>query len=341
MRIKVPYTLQLLSPIIGWSLLCGLFAYVVILTIAKFDELSARRAFEVVTPVFMFFFCFISVLRYSGVGFWTGEEVALINKSVSSAGIAPETSTLEIKEILSSLVFICRGTLINVLASGLSVMVLAILTEWVNMASNFDLLIIVVGGAIALFFACAFATFFCQQSMFPVVKECRRILMERGEKIDNIQLSGIGFKFYFLFLLPFFTVLIVLIVSFPMPSNVIILSLIGLTMTFVIDRVLFVYLANSLSEMERFARELPKGERAVFATGSLDKEMVTLANNLNSASEEIYSSRRDSEKSKSEMEKRVAELEKFFELTLNREIKMVELKKELNKLKGNVQEDDA
>jgi len=62
---------------------------------------------------------------------------------------------------------------------------------------------------------------------------------------------------------------------------------------------------------------------------------------LNNASEEIYYSRKDSEKSKVELEKRVQELEKFFELTLNREIKMVELKKEVNKLKGNVQEDDA
>jgi signal transduction histidine kinase len=126
-----------------------------------------------------------------------------------------------------------------------------------------------------------------------------------------------------------------------MKFNVIILSLIGLTMTFIIDRVLFVYLSNSLVEMERFADELPKGEKAVFATGSLDKELVSLAKNLNDASEEIHSSQQELEKSQEEMRKRVDELEKFFELTVNREIKMVELKKELGKLKGNVYEDEA
>jgi chromosome segregation ATPase len=100
-------------------------------------------------------------------------------------------------------------------------------------------------------------------------------------------------------------------------------------------------LSNSLRELERFANELPRGERTVFATGSLDKEIVNLAENLNSASEEIHSSQKKLGKSQEEMEKRVKELEKFFELTINREVKMIELKKEINKLKGNVQENDA
>jgi hypothetical protein len=341
MRIKVPYTLNLLFPIIGWSLLCGAFAYVLILAIAHFDDPAARRAFELMAPVYAFLFCFLGVLRYSGLGFWTEEDMKMINKNVSRKGVASGLSVVEIKDTFNSLEFVGRSTSINVLAAGLSIMVLVILTEWINMASNFDLLIIVVGGAIALFFSCTFATFFCQQSMFLVIKDCRRMLLERGEEMEAGNLSGIGFKFYFLFFLPLFTVLIVLVASYPVKTNVIIISLIGITMTFIIDRVLSVYLGNALAEMERFANELPKGERAVFATGSLDKEIVELADNLNNASEEIYSSQKELEKSQEEMKKRVEELEKFFELTINREIKMVELKKEINKLKGNVQEDDA
>jgi len=340
MRIKVPYTLNLLFPIIGWSLLCGTFAYVLILAIARFDDPAARHSFELMAPAFIILFCLLAVLRYSGIGFWAGDDVRLINKNISSKGIIPGLTTTEIKETFNALEFLSRSTMINVLASGLSVMVLIVLTEWINLASTFDLLIITTGGIIALFFSCAFATFFCQQSMFSVIKDCRRMLLERGERMEIANLSGIAFKFYFLFFLPLFTVLIVLIASYPVSYNIIIVSLVGLTMTFVIDRVLFVYLANSLVEMERFANELPKGERAVFATGSLDKEIVNLADNLNSASEEIYTSQKELEKSQEEMKKRVDELEKFFELTINREIKMVELKKELNKLKGNVQEDD-
>jgi hypothetical protein len=113
-------------------------------------------------------------------------------------------------------------------------------------------------------------------------------------------------------------------------------------MTFVIDRVLLVYLTSTLKELETFAVELPKGgERAVFITGSLDREVVNLSQSLNEASEKMYGSKSELEKSQEEMAKRVNELEKFFELTVNREVKMVELKKELKKYKGDVQEDDA
>ncbi len=342
MKIKTPYTLNLLFPTIGWSLLCSAFAYVLIITIANFKEPLAGRAFVIMTPIYIALFYTIALLRYWGISFWSGEDIKLVNKNVSAKGIRQGLSTEEIKNTFNSLLFVSKGNLINVLASGSSIIVLTILTEWFNLASNLEMFIILCGGAIALFFSAAFATFFCQQAMFSNIKECRKLLMERGENIaSNIPLSGIGTKFYFLFLLPFFLVLIVLIAVSPFNINVAIICFIGLGMTFIIDRVLFIYLGNALKELDMFAKELPLGERAAFVTGSLDKEIVNLSQSLNEASEKIYGSRSELEKSQEEMGKRVKELEKFFELTVNREVKMMELKRELKKLKGDVQEDNA
>ncbi|MFA5714506.1 MAG: hypothetical protein WC998_02035 [Candidatus Paceibacterota bacterium] len=341
MKIKVPYALGLLFVIIGWAFLCGAFAYVVIITIARFETGSAREVFIIAAPLIILLVCFISTLRYGGFGFLGGKDIKIINKNISERGIIPGLTMFELRETFEALVSICHNTVKNVMGSSFFIIFFLVLLELINKASIYDLLIIIVTGFVATFFSAAFAEFFCQQAMSPIVKDFRRILFERGEKIENIQLSGIGSKFYFLFVLPIFTGLIILIMSFPVKLNVIIIFLIGLTMTFIIDRVLFVYLSDSLREMEGFAKELPKGERAVFTTGSLDKEIVELANNLNSASEEINSSQKKLVKSQEEMAKRVAELEKFFELTINREVKMIELKKEINKLKGNVQEDDA
>ena len=342
MKIKVPYTLSLLFPIVGWSILCSIFAYFLIITIANFEDPAAERAFLVMTPIYVVMFSIWALLRYSGAGFLTDNNIKLINKNVTTKGIIPSLSTEEIKDTFNALAFVCKGSAINVLASGLSVMVLVILTEWFNLASNFEMLIIICGGAVALFFSCAFAAFFCQQSMFPAIKECRRILMERDDKIDKMEYPGIGGKFFFLFFLPFFTILTVLLAVRPFNFNVAIICLISLGMTFVIDRVLLVYLTSTLKELETFAVELPKGgERAVFITGSLDREVVNLSQSLNEASEKMYGSKSELEKSQEEMAKRVNELEKFFELTVNREVKMVELKKELKKYKGDVQEDDA
>jgi hypothetical protein len=341
MRIKIPYTLKLLAPIIGWGLLCGAFSYVLILTVAPFNQEGAKQAFILTSPIYFFLLAFLSVLRYGGAGFLSGDDISLINKNVINNNINHNIPIEEVKRTFGSLVFLCRTILVNVVASGMSVLVLITSTAWISQASWLDILVIIVGGLIAIFFLSAFATFFCQMMMFSVIKDCRRILIEREEEVENVELSGIDSKFYFLFLFPLFTVLIVLICILPTRINIIILSLIGLVMTFIINRVLFVYISNSFKEIESFTKELPKGERAVFATGSLDREFVNLAHSMSKASENIYSSRVESETSKKEMEKRVQELEKFFNLTVNREIKMVELKKEINNIKGNVQEDDA
>lgn len=341
MKIKIPYTLNLLFPIIGWSIICFAFAFALIMAIAEFKDPAARHAFIVLTPVYGFLFFLLAIVRYWGLNFWSGDDVRLINKNVSPKGIAQGLSTEEVKNTFNALVAICRESVINVLASGLSIMVLTILTEWFSLASNIDLLIIFCGGAIALFLSCAFAAFFCQQALFFIVKDCRRILIERGDKtFSDINLPGIGMKFYFIFCLPFFTALTVLVAVPYFDIRVAVFCFISLSMTFIIDRVLFIYLSNALKELDRFANELPMGERAVFVTGSLDRELFDLSQSLNQASEKMYSSRRDLEKSQEEMAKRVGELEKFFELTVNREVKMMELKKELKKIKGNVQKDD-
>ena len=342
MKTKIPYTLNLLFPIIGWSLLCSALAYTLVITIANFKNPLAGMSFEVLTPLYVIIFYGIAFLRYWGISFWSGNDIRIVNKNVSFKGINRDLSTEEIKNTFDALIAVSKGSPINVLASGSSIIVLTILTEWFNLASNFELFIILCGGAVALFFSAAFATFFCQQAMFPIIKECRRMLVERGESIVNdTQLSGIGAKFYFLFWLPFFMLLIVLIAVYPFNINVAIICFIGLGMTFIIDRVLFSYLSNALKEIDMFAKELPMGERAAFVTGSLDKEIVNLSQSLNDASEKIYAARNELENSQKEMGRRVKELEKFFELTVNREIKMMELKKELKKIKGNVQEDDA
>ncbi len=342
MKIRVPYTFKLLIPILGWAILCSAFAYVLIITIVNFKSPAAERSFLIMAPIYTMLFSFLAILRYGGPKFLAEENIRLINKNVTFKGIIPGLSTEEIKDTFNALIFISKTSAINVLASGLSVMVLVILTEWINSSSNQELFIIFCGGLMALFFSCAFAAFFCQQFMSPVIKECRRMLIEREDRPDQTKFFGIGNKFYFLFLLPLFTVLTVLISVYPISLNVAIICFISLSMTFIIDRVLFVYLSNSLKELEAFAVDLPMvEERAIFITGSMDKEIVNLSRSLNEASEKMHDSRSELEKSQKEMANRVNELEKFFELTVNREVKMVELKKQLKKEKEDVQEDNA
>ncbi|KUK66000.1 MAG: Sensor protein GacS [Parcubacteria bacterium 34_609] len=331
MKVNIPYTLNIFLPIIGWSILCSAFSFFLILSLASFELEVTKNTFLYAFPVLVLVFSFLGVIRYGGAKLWSGEEIKIINENVSSSGELLSSKTETINKIFTSLVYVSRSTTINVFAGGLSVLVLMILALWVNQASSYDLMLVVVGGVIAIFFSCAFATFFCQQAMFNVVKECRRILIERGEDTEDVILSSIAPKFYFLFFLPFFTILIILLFIPSFSFNAAMLCFVALLMTFIIDKTLFSYISNSLNELQGFAKELPVGERAVFITGSLDKEIVSLSEALNKASEQIYFSKKELERSKEDMAKRVEELEKFFKLTVNRELKMIELKKELKK----------
>jgi hypothetical protein len=341
MKIKIPYTLNLLYPIVGWGILCASFAYFFVLTMGSFEQPGTKGAFSASVPIYILFFFMISTMKFAGIGFLGTADVKNINKNFTKKGLNAGVGAAETEKTFYSIVSLCRDTINYVLFVGIAIIILVIFTVLANGISTRDIIIILLAGAVAIFFWVSFSSFFYQQTMFSAMKECRRIMVERNEKIEDVRLSGISSKFSFLFLLPFFTVGMVLACIFPINFNLLAVSIIGLFMTFIIDRILFTYLSNSFLEIESFAKDLPKGERAIFTTGSLDKEFVDLAQNLNEASEEIYSSRKDSEKSKAEMEKRVVELEKFFDLTVNREMKMVELKKQIKKMEENVQKNKA
>jgi hypothetical protein len=197
MKINIPYTLNIMLPIIGWSILCSAFSFFLILSLASFELEVTKKTFLYAFPVLVLVFGFLGVIRYGGAKFWFGDEIKIINENISSSGEFLSSKTDTIKKIFNSLVYISRSTTINVFAGGLSVLVLMILALWVNQASSFDLMIVVVGGVIAIFFSCAFATFFCQQAMFDAVKECRRILIERGEDTEDVILSKLLFSIFY------------------------------------------------------------------------------------------------------------------------------------------------
>jgi len=81
-----------------------------------------------------------------------------------------------------------------------------------------------------------------------------------------------------------------------------------------------------------------QGKEDIFAIGSIDKEFVELMDSLNAAGEKVWSLKQESDLARKNMEEKVKELEKFFDLTINREIKMVELKKELKAAKQALKE---
>lgn len=326
--IKIPYTFKVILPVIGWGLLCSFFSYTLSLTIVE----SSIKFLIYGAPLYLIFLGLIFIVRY-GYGSFS-KEAKLINKNIDSKGVLKEKlSDEDTRNVLESLVAYCKELYMFSFSAGLSFVAFTVLIISFDKGTLEEFLIILISSLIGLFFFSSFSLFFSQQAVFPVVKKCREVLFKSKENSKNIVLSSIKSKFYFLFFFPFISVLIVIISVYPVNYSTIILALTGLTMALIIGRVLYVYVYRSFSEIEKFSR-VSGDKDNIFVVGSLDKEFVDLANNFSKISQELDSLKKESEKSKKEMTKKMEELERFFDLTVDRENKMVELKKELEKLKN-------
>lgn len=326
---KIPYTLKIIIPIVGWVGLCSLFAFVLIISTAKLEALGVREFFFYFSFSFLGILAILALIRMGNFSF-NSKEVKAINKNIINGELRLNLTVEETKETFYYLVHFCRNNFINIIWAGLIVtIILGAAMKVLKNISDSDVLIVLSGGVVATILSSVFASFFSEQATFSTVKASRKKIIEAENAVPDINFDSIGSKFYFLFIFPIITTIVVLICVFPFNTNVAILSVIGIVMVLIIDRVLFLYISKSFFEAEGFIKGVTRGEKEIFTTGSVDKEFVDLIDGLNSAGHQTLQLRKESDLAKKEMEGRVEELEKFFDLTVNREIKMVELKKQI------------
>ncbi len=328
---RFPFTFRVILPVVGWGFLCSFFAYVLIMTTAGFND-KQGYFFSLFVFVLLIIIALVTVIL-SGTSFLSSHEAKSLNENIVGREVRQDLKLEQAKETFYSLVHFCRNIFTSIIWGGLLLSV--IITVVMNIWQKIDLqssLIILSGGVIATVLLAVFSSFFSEQVTFLPIKACRKKIAEEEGIVPDINFDSIGSKFYFLFLFPILTTIIVLVCVFPFSPNIALLSVIGIVMVLIIDRVLFVYISKSFFEADGFIKGVANGERNIFTTGSVDKEFVNLIDNLNQASKELEESRKESERTKKQMENRVDELEKFFDLTVNREIKMVDLKKEIKRL---------
>jgi len=107
-----------------------------------------------------------------------------------------------------------------------------------------------------------------------------------------------------------------------------------------VSLLLILYLERAFQEFFNLTKIEFNDELPIFSTGSLDKEFVNLTKFLNEISIQLYFFKEKTKDSEKEMMKRMDELEKFFDLTVEREEKMIELKKENASLRERIESMD-
>jgi len=110
--IKIPYTLKIILPVIGWGLLCSFFSYTLILTAGNLSD-PALRFFLWGTP-----FCLLVLGLFFFLSCLYGKEAKIINKNVSN-NLNVNLGKEEIKETLRALVSFCHNVYLFSFASGL------------------------------------------------------------------------------------------------------------------------------------------------------------------------------------------------------------------------------
>lgn len=344
-KIKIPYLISIVFPTGVWAFLCAAFGAFLILGRADFESTGTKMIFTITFPLCMIATLLIAfagygILRVFGIKI-EKNYLKLLNDNIENGHLISGLSSKTIKDIFSALTREPARSFRAGYKYGILIISSTLLIEWfASGGQTVNLFIMFISGSVSCFFVVVFGSSFSERSVYNIAKECREELAKRGESVEECEMINLKRKFNYFLLIPL--LLIVLVLSF-VPSvdlNVIIFSFIGFIMIVVISKALSSSIYLAFSELEVFAGELSKNKDKKFFTGSLTKEIVSVSYALNQAVEEIYLSQKEVEdknrelkKSYEEIKERKEELEKFYNLTLGRELKMVELKKENEELK--------
>jgi hypothetical protein len=326
MKIHIPYCSQLILPILGWAIVCFIFNIIIILNIIGFSP-ESQDIFLIISVAYFLVCISIALLRIIPIYPFSLSETKSLDKNIKNGKLVSNISTDEVSKTFSILTDCSKTYLRNSLFMGLGYLILMMIWQLMFFNNYLDLLIIALIEVVIISLLIGFSIFWPQLRSFELIKECRDTLLLKGLCPIESYVSSIKAKFFFL-LLFFVDVLVLYVLSMLCASGGDMIFISGLVMIIFISAILFFYLNKSFESFFNSAKMFSQEDLAVFSTGSLDKEFVDLSKNLNEISIKLYSSKQEAVLSKKEMENRVAELERFFDLTVSREEKMIELKKE-------------
>jgi len=326
MKINIPYRFQLVLPILGWAIVCFVFNIVTILNIIYFSP-EAKNVFLIISIVYFLACISISLLRIISIYPFSSIEIDALDKNIKNSKLASGISAGDVSKTFSVLADCSRAYLRNSLLMGIGYLILIVMWQLMFFNNYLNSLIIALVEVVVISLLIGFSIFWPQLRSFEVIKECRDTLLLKGLCPIESYVSSIKAKFFFLTFF-FVDVLILYVLSMLCASGGDVIFISGLVMIILVNAILFFYLNKSFEGFFNSAKMFSKEDLTVFSTGSLDKEFIDLSKNLNEISIKLYSSKQEAVLSKKEMENRVKELERFFDLTVSREEKMIELKKE-------------
>lgn len=337
MKIEIPYNFRLVLPILLWGFICLFFVSVVFLNVATIDE-SGKNFFIIFS--FLYAFCctlFVLLRNIKGSPFLLSEAKTL-SENIKEKKLAPGLNSNNVAETFSSFSIYSRKCLHFSVAASIFFVIFLIFWQFIFFDNFLNIYIIFISGIFIISLLSSFSIFLSQLQFFPIAKQCRDFLADKGLCPIESKFQSIKVKFAYLFIF-FIDTLFLYLLSIVSTGNIgATIFFTGLGMIIFVSLILLFYLEKAFEELFDLTQIAFNEDLTIFSTGSLDKEFVDLAKNLNEISIQLYFFKEKTESSKKEMVKRVDELEKFFDLAVKREEKMIELKKENKIFRDRVEE---
>ena len=357
---KVPYTLAVAIPNTFWAVSSATFGFFLILTKADFKTTGTEGVFiyamlSFVAIAMLLVFLEFGILRFFGIKKWQRKEIKIINDNVLNGHICSEISDQTLLQVYNTFGKIYKWLLSRNIQYTSAVVIICALIEWFASGQLKNVPIILIGGAIAISisFICTIPLY--ELLLSPARRECKMFLAERKVNFKENPFLSLKIKSKFFIVLIALALGIILMLVPYLGIIPIIFFVITLLIISTLSGLVFESIYKAFVEIKESARELEKGKTISFFSGSLDKEIIDLSRSLNTAADEIYNVRNtlkiqveartkalDREKKSlerkvkdrtEELQERVSELEKFQKLIVGRELKMVELKREIRELK--------
>jgi len=305
---RVPYGLAVMTPTLFWAILAAAFSGFIIIIVAR-ANLEVTGTARIFVLSLFFFTVLASLVTVFSYGLfrlfgkkWEKKELRVINDNIVNGHISsclPKETLLEIYRSLSKINIVMLNTAWR--STGAAVFLIAI-TEWFFSRQLTNTPIILTGGFIAVFISC-----FCGFSLYetltaPARKECKMILAARDIPFEEPHFVSLKIKSkFFIILIGFILIIFLTFVSSLTPA-LIFFSLLSLAIFSILSEVIFSSIYSAFLEIKESAKNLEKGEKTTFFSGSLDEEIIDLSKSLNKTANEIYSNRKQLEERAEDLE---------------------------------------
>jgi len=341
------YLKKFLPRLVLWGAFCGFFGLFFILTKSDFRSLELVRILIFVWLFYMFACGFFSFLLNGGFNLLKidieHKNSKMINKYIIDEKIDKKISNEKLKELFVVLkkepLTVFRKIFIY---TGLEIIASALTLYYVGFPF-FSIIIVLIGGSISIMILALFSLFFTENFVVnKFLKQTRKMLNSRGLEFDEgVQSFTLENRLNYFIVLLF--LIVVVLLSFIPNLNFFLLTILSLAfiLVLIVSRMLFESIYSSFKEIKKFVVKIPKEEKTTYFTGSSYKEVLDLSDIINQSVERLYEAREKREEAQNKLRKKIEELNKWQKMTIGRELKMVELKKEIKRLEKELEKEKA